>query len=295
MVKRRVVAWTAAGLSACVGVLLSAPIWMTPLEHWQAHLERQAQWQELAQSVHDLRQTASEQSSQTPTPTTARDASPQAMRTLLDQQAKAQGASGYTVELGQALPVRGAWLCPFEIQAAGAVVPWLRAWQSLAQTQEGSVWMAADIRVLSPQQTVVHLHWYLPCRIESSTASVQLDDPFSEGAWQNLHAQRAQAHPSFAAVSTRWQQARTAQERFSLDQAHYIGRMVDGQKQTAVIQVRGTSAEALTYGVQAGDPLGANLGTVTRVDAQSVDVQEWWRDASGVWRSRWVHLPWEGD
>jgi len=308
MVRRRLHAWWVGLFFALGGACLSWPVWHAPWQAWQTHLDRQDQWDALAHSVRELKQTQQRQqevSRDAPSPADAadaRDTSPPAWRAALQQMAQAQGVSWRSLDMGQPLWVRGAWVCPFELQALGEVMPWLRVWQRLAQRHPGSVWTDSRIAATASSQTAsqaapqaeLHLHWHLPCRIAANREVTPMDDPFSLSAWQTLHAQRVAAHPSFAALSARWQRPRTPLERFTLDQVHYVGRMDDAHQHIAVVQVRGPSAPAQTHGVEVGHALGANLGTVVQIDSETLTVQEWLRDEAGVWRSRLVRLPWEG-
>ena len=285
-----------------LGAALSWPVWKGAHETWLAHRDREAQREVLSQRVHDLDQQRKRQEARhgpraaTPRPheTPWRDLSPQDVLAALQSLLQAQDLSWRALDMGQPLWVRGAWLCPFEIRASGAVVPWLQVWQHIAKQHPGSVWMASRLLASWPDEDNIRLQWHLPCRIEPAEASERLSDPFSLSAWQALHAQRAGADASFAKLSARWHQPRTPLEQFTLDQVHYVGRLQDAHKTLAVIQVRGDASEVHTHSVARADALGAHWGTVTRVDAEAIEVQEWLRDEAGVWRSRVVRLPWEG-
>jgi len=312
MVRRRLHAWWAGLLFALGGACLSWPVWHAPWQAWQTHLDRQDQWDTLTRSVRELKQTQQRQQEAQRDASTDSDAQdthdtrPPAWRAALQQMAQEQGVSWRSLDMGQPLWVRGAWVCPFELQASGDVMPWLRIWQRLAQRHPGSVWTDSRIAVTAssraasqaaPQaasQAELHLQWHLPCRIAATHDVTPMDDPFSLSAWQTLHAQRVAAHPSFAALSARWQRPRTPLERFTLDQLHYVGRLDDAHQHVAMVQVRGTSVQEPIHGVQVGQALGANLGTVVQMDSETLTVQEWLRDEAGVWRSRMVRLPWEG-
>jgi Tfp pilus assembly protein PilP len=150
------------------------------------------------------------------------------------------------------------------------------------------------LQVLPTDEASLRLVWRVPCRVDAQPMPDHTDDPFRLSSWQSLHAARVQAPPRSMAPAARWSQPRTPLERFPLDQAHYVGRLFDAHQSIAIVQMRGPSSEVVHYSVKVGQAMGPNLGTVTRLDAQALEVQEWLRDASGEWRSRRVQLLWEG-
>lgn len=289
--------WLCMGLGAC----LSFPIWQAPWSRWQAHREREAQQEALEVNVRELTHARQQHPAQTSAPAHAHAqaswpaAQPHEVRAALQRLAQAQGIAWRSMEMTSPRFEQGAWLCPFDLRADGAVLPWLRWWQSVVQQQPETALVAWRIHDEAANGPRLQVQLQLPCRIEPVDAPTQVDDPFSLSAWQTLHAQRAQAHPSFQALAARWQQPRTALERFTLDHVHYVGRLYSAHKQMAILQVRGASPEVQTHSVEVGQALGAHLGTVVRVDTQAVEVQEWRRDDAGVWRRHTVRLPWEGD
>lgn len=284
--------WAGRFLFALLGAALSGPAWQPAWESWQAHRDQQVQWEALAQNVQELKQTLKSPSvSSSPVLGLA---TPQAVHVQLKEKASAQGQTWSWWEMDVPTPVRAMWLCPFELRATAAVLPWMRWLQDAFREHEGSVLTHLHIQVWPTDEASLRLSWRVPCRVDAQQALDHTDDPFRLSSWQSLHDARVQTLPRSLERTARWSQARTTLERFTLDQAHYVGRLFDANQTIAIVQIRGPSSEVTHYSVKVGQAMGANLGTVTRVDAQALEVQEWLRDASGQWRSRRVQLLWEG-
>lgn len=279
---------------ALVGAVGAIPLWQPAWDHWRTHREQQMQLADLSQTV-----TALQQQARTQTTPSLSSATPDAVRASLQSLAQAQSLQDWQLQMGlpQTLSTK-LWWCPFQVQAQGTSAQWMRWWQDVQRHHAGSVMKGLQLQAQPNANVQAQWQLQVPCAIAPEWASAEtqasMDDPFDLPAWKRLHTQRDQAHASFRALAPRWSQARTPLERFTLEQLRYVAYLHNAHRHMALLKVQNADDNEQTHTVEMGQPLGAQLGVVTRINEQALEVQEWLRDASGVWRQHRVSLPMQG-
>ena len=120
-------------------------------------------------------------------------------------------------------------------------------------------------------------------------------DPFSVQAWVQHQWQQAQTDARVAQWLPHWRRAPTVLTQARDSDLRYRGRIQSQARDVALVQIAGADAATASgdatrldrvHAVAVGDALGPDLGQVVQIDDERLVLQQWRRDAAGVWHAR---------
>lgn len=296
------VKYTSFVVSVCFGALLATPAWHPRWVDWQTHRARLTELESLEDVVQRLGQSISAQATQPDAESPLPAWAPQRVTAKARDALLAHDLQVLQWQAGLPFTLKDteAWLCPVQVQAQGAASSWFQAWQDMRAQLPGSViarlqWQATpaltakNSPAVSTSEGVWHMQLALPCAVHAVQDAPLTHDPFSAAQWQALHAQHWQNHPDVRAIQRHWQAPASPLTRVPLDQWRYVGFMHNAERQVALLQ--NLTQEASVQVVHVGQSMGTQWGEVTHIAPDALTVQEWLRDASGVWRRQTTRLP----
>ena len=293
------------------GAVLATPFWHSHWTQWQAHRARQSVLEELTSEVQALRQRIAAETAREAASQAAEVSAPvltsQTLLASVQDVFVAQGLQVLHAQVGMPFTLQGtdAWLCPLQVQWRGAASLWRKAWQHMRVQHPGVVierlhWQAmSDDTSGNTWQAQLVVPCVVPKAQESSESSHEpkTQDPFSAAQWQALHDQQLQQHPDAGAIQRHWAEPASPLTRVPLEHWRYVGFMHNAERQVALLTftpaapTQAMPHEASVHVVQVGQSVGTHWGEVTHIDPTAVTVQEWLRDASGVWRRQRTLIP----
>ena len=222
------------------------------------------------------------------------DAPPPTPQALLQAWREAAAHRGWTVDAAP-LQLQADGSTTLRLQWQGPFADWLRWWAHGSARATEVTLQRWQIEALTPQRVRVEVvaAWAAP---RESPAPLSVDptpeatDPFSVQAWVQRQWQHAQRDARVAQWLPRWQRAPAVLTQARDSDLHYRGRMQSPNREVALVQIAATDPVSATatspvHVVALGDALGPDLGRVVHIDDQRLVLQQWRRDAAGVWHA----------